>query len=191
MEEHEESTAGGPSAETDLEEAPGYRPRENPKVPKRPGLAAFLSIFPGIGHVYCGLYSRALMFFAAFLGSIQMIDSAGSPIFGMSLIFFWIFGLIDAYRQATLMNLGYAADTGVAPAPRVGKPGQELLVTGVVLFSLGFLELLSRLGLWNWDLLADHAYLLLMVVGGWLVVNVLLSRRGARRKELSEALSDL
>ncbi|MCB1033155.1 MAG: hypothetical protein KDD47_04900 [Acidobacteria bacterium] len=195
MEEHEPSNHSE-SADTAAEasfaqRAPlPNRPPPAPAMRKSPGLAVVLSMFPGLGHVYCGLYSRALMFFAAFVGSIQMIGSAGAPMFGLALAFFWLFGVVDAYRQATLMNLGYATDLGIARAPQAGKPGQEILITGVVLFSLGLLELLSRLRIWDWELLVDHAYLLLMVVGAWLVATVLLRRRKAAQEELIQAFPE-
>lgn len=210
MEEHDESTDAGneeapasppaapppppePAATASAAAAPDRSPdlrAAAPRLHKSPGLAAFLSFFPGLGHVYCGLYSRALMFFAAVAGSIHLIDSVNSPVFGLSLVFFWSFGAIDAYRQASLINLGLATDVGVAEGARTGKPGQETLVVGIVLFSLGFLELLSRLRIWDWDFLAEHAYLLLMAVGGWLIVAGLRRHKKAQQEAPASLPSD-
>ena len=45
-----------------------------PPLPKRPLLAAFFAFFPGLGHVYNGLYQRAITFFALFKRSMPPLS---------------------------------------------------------------------------------------------------------------------
>jgi len=70
---------------------------------KNPNLAAFLSLFPGLGNVYNGLYMRGITFFLVIVSLIAIVVE-NHPLFGMAIAFFWLFNVIDAYRQAALIN---------------------------------------------------------------------------------------
>ena len=60
---------------------------------KSPGLAGILSgIFPGLGHLYLGLYQRSFKVAAAFVGCIWIVSTGFmnghlTPIFGMGIAF--------------------------------------------------------------------------------------------------------
>jgi hypothetical protein len=56
---------------------PALPPAAGPyvRLPKSPGLAAFLSLFPGLGQVYNGQIARAFVFFFAWVGSIYLTAS--------------------------------------------------------------------------------------------------------------------
>src|SRR6266542_4351646 len=82
---------------------------------KSPGLAGFLSVFPGLGHLYLGLYQRAFAFAGGFCLLI-FFNSHGriAPLSGPATAFVWFFAIIDAVRQAHAINRGYVAQGGFA-----------------------------------------------------------------------------
>src|SRR5260221_2314510 len=77
---------------------------------KSPGLAGFLSIFPGLGHLYLGLYQRAFAFAGAFCLLI-FFNSHGriAVLSGPATAFLWFFAIIDAVRQAKAINRGFVS----------------------------------------------------------------------------------
>jgi hypothetical protein len=114
---------------------------------KSPGLAGFLSVFPGLGHLYLGLYPRAFTVGGAFALSI-MLTSHGraGEFFGPIIAFIWFFGIIDAVRQAKAINGGYVETGGLASEKALMKAreGTSSLTWGVILVGLGTLWLLDR-----------------------------------------------
>ncbi len=125
---------------------------------KSPGLAGFLSMFPGLGHLYLGLYQRAFAFGGAFIFSISMASHRGE-FFGPLIAFIWFFAIIDAVRQAKAINRGYAIESGFASAPALRKAGEGTgaLTWGVILVGMGTLWLADRyLDLERfWDVVGD------------------------------------
>jgi hypothetical protein len=122
---------------------------------KSPGLAGVLSaIFPGLGHLYLGLYQRAFKVAAVFVGCIWLITvnfmgGHMTPLFGMGIAFIWFFGIIDAVRQAKAINTsGYVDAGGLAPAEatvlRRTTESMAGLTWGVILVGIGALWLLDR-----------------------------------------------
>lgn len=112
---------------------------------KSPALAGFLSMFPGLGHLYLGLYQRAFAFAGAFIIFIGMAHRRGE-FFGPLIAFVWFFAIIDAVRQAKAINRGYAAEGGFAGARQLRKSaeGTGALTWGVILVGLGVLWLADR-----------------------------------------------
>lgn len=112
---------------------------------KSPGLAGFLSMFPGLGHLYLGLYQRAFAFAGAFVIGIGLAHNRGE-FFGPMIAFIWFFAIIDAVRQAKAMNLGYVAESGFAPRQQLRRAaeGTGALTWGVILVGLGTLWLIDR-----------------------------------------------
>ncbi|MGE5278981.1 MAG: hypothetical protein ACM3SU_18460 [Acidobacteriota bacterium] len=145
-----QSTAQPAGAPTPPPPAPPVAPAAVPPViveRKSPGLAGFLSMFPGLGHLYLGLYQRAFAFGGAFILGIAMASHRrGGEFFGPLLAFVWFFAIIDAVRQAKAINRGYATESGFAPAPvlRRAAEGTASLTWGVILFGLGALWLADR-----------------------------------------------
>jgi hypothetical protein len=119
---------------------------------KSPGLAGVLSaIFPGLGHLYLGLYQRSFKIAAAFVGCIWVVSSGFmnghlAPVFGLGIAFVWFFGIIDAVRQAKAINGGYVETGGLASEKALMKAreGTSSLTWGVILVGLGTLWLLDR-----------------------------------------------
>ncbi|HYG65820.1 MAG TPA: DUF5668 domain-containing protein [Thermoanaerobaculia bacterium] len=136
---------------------------------KSPKLAALLSVFPGLGNIYNGLYLRGFTFFAIFMGLIGMAEH--EEVFVAAIMFFGLFNIIDAYRQATLINYGYAQDLGILDMPEVPKAGQGGIIAGVVLTLIGLFALLERFFSVNLEFLFDLWPAALMLIGLWLVVS--------------------
>src|SRR5215472_1786615 len=92
---------------------------------KSAGLAGFLSIFPGLGHLYLGLYQRAFGFAAAFCILIAF-NSHGrmAALSGPATAFVWFFAIIDAVRQAKAINAGRLSEGGLAPQPQLRRASQ-------------------------------------------------------------------
>jgi hypothetical protein len=121
---------------------------------KSPGLAGVLSaIFPGLGHLYLGLYQRAFKVAAAFVGciwliSIHFMGGHLAPLLGMGIAFVWFFGIIDSVRQAKAINSGYVDAGGLAASERTVVPrareSMAGLTWGVILVGIGALWLLDR-----------------------------------------------
>ena len=120
---------------------------------KSPGLAGILSgIFPGLGHLYLGLYQRSFKVAAAFVGCIWIVSTGFmnghlTPIFGMGIAFIWFFGIIDAVRQAKAINSGYVEAGGLASEKTLTAARREStssLTWGVILVGIGSLWLLDR-----------------------------------------------
>lgn len=162
---------------------PGEPARAGERLPfqKNPALAGFLSLFPGMGNIYNGLYLRGLTFFLIVAGLIGTVNEGGPEIFGFAIAFFWIFNVIDAYRQATLINYGYAQDLGIEDRPKHPKASQGGLAAGVILVLIGLVALLDRWFVIDLAWLFDLWPVALLLVGGWLIWGSLRERRKPRQ----------
>ncbi|MBN1426493.1 hypothetical protein JXA88_18240 [Candidatus Fermentibacteria bacterium] len=116
-------------------------------VRKSPGLAALLSLMPGMGQVYLGFYRHGFAYMGIVALLITILNAGvGSleALFGFSLSFFWIYNMIDAHRLAKMLNRamerGEELDIG-API-KLPETGGSLF-GGVVLIIVGLLLLLN------------------------------------------------
>ena len=125
---------------------------------KSPGLAGFLSIFPGLGHLYLGLYQRAFAFAGAFCILI-FFNSHGriAHLSGPVTAFVWFFAIIDAVRQAKAINRGALPEGGFAPEPQLRRSseGTGALTWGVILVGLGVLWILDRTLIIDWSFMEE------------------------------------
>ena len=115
---------------------------------KSPGLAGFLSLFPGLGHLYLGLYQRAFAFAGAFCLLI-FFNTHGhrlTVLSGPATFFLVVFAIIDAVRQAKAINAGRLTEGGWAPEEQIRRASQGTagLTWGVILVGLGSLWLIDR-----------------------------------------------
>ena len=152
----------------------------SPLRAKNPLLAAFLALFPGIGHVYNGLYLRGVCFFLL-AASLMQITSRGSDMMGFAVAFVWLFNVLDAYRQATLINYGLAQDLGLTDRPRRAGTLHEGLAAGVLFFVIGLIALLDRFFAIDFELLFSAWPVVLMALGAWLVWGAVRDERRADR----------
>lgn len=114
-----------------------------PFVKKRssPFLATVLSLIcPGLGAAYNGQTSKALIYFAVFVGLFQMaILTGGMPLFVFGFLGMWLFAAIDSYRTAQLIRSGITPDAAedlivkrISGNPKLW--GIALLTLGVLFF---------------------------------------------------------
>jgi hypothetical protein len=178
--ENWQTAAAAPATEP---QAPVLSAAEPPLVVrKNPYLAALLSLFPGMGNVYNGLYLRGMTFFLVIASLIGIIDrghSRGEPIFAFAIAFFWLFNVIDAYRQATLINYGYAQDLGLTDLPRYPRASQGGLIAGILLTLIGLFALADRYLDIRLDWIFDLWPFALVAGGLWLIWATIRDRRRA------------
>ncbi len=145
---------------------------------KNPALAGILSfLVPGLGQMYVGLTWRGAAFFlievAIFALTINHEDDLA--ILLPTLFFVWLFGILDAYRQATLANYGFGSQQEV-PEPISG------LLPGILLMVIGLYGALREYFDIDLSIVLDHWPILLMAFGAWLIFKTL-RERGASLAE--------
>ena len=153
----------------------------SPVTRKNPGLAALLSIFPGMGNIYNGLYVRGMTFFLVIASLIGIVNRRHheEEMFVFAIFFFWLFNVIDAYRQATLINYGYAQDLGLTDLPRYPRARQGGLIAGILLTLIGLFSLADRYFSISLDWLFDLWPFALVAGGLWLIWGTIRDRRRA------------
>lgn len=137
-----------------------------PQAPsKNPAAAGFLSVIPGLGHVYLGLYQRAVIFFAVWVVVIS-IAPRGPGAAGLMIPFWWFFVLIDAVRQAKAINATGAPESNLLPNEKPMNFSASLTF-GVFLVLIGGFFLLERYVRIDLSFLWDLWPVLLIAFGAW------------------------
>jgi TM2 domain-containing membrane protein YozV len=116
---------------------------------RSPSAAVFLSLLPGLGHIYVGQATKGFLIGLTFFLTIHLTSEASGP-FGVLIPFLVFYAMVDAHRTAVEVNRIVAA--GGTP-PR----GPELAVTkwwGYVLIGLGVLFTLENFDLFDFDWIA-------------------------------------
>jgi hypothetical protein len=150
-------------------------------TPRRsPGVAAILAFFPGLGHLYLGLYQRGIAFFLTFAASIWLAHHSD---LGILIPFVWFFNVIDAYRQANLIN--QCGATGVMPEPLELPKSRSSLGFGVFLTLLGLLLLYNQFYPLDLTFLVDWWPMLLVLAGVYMLTKHFLEQRKQRESELT------
>ena len=155
-----------PAAPPPLPPAPAVAAAPYVQLPKSPGLAAFLSLFPGLGQVYNGQIARAFVFFFGFVGSIYLTASGHEFPFAFVIPFVYLFNIIDAWKGATSINRRFLGGDGES---RTEEENVESPIWGGSLVVIGLLVLLSNMGWLDLDRLARWWPLLLIAVGGYFI----------------------
>jgi TM2 domain-containing membrane protein YozV len=158
-----------------LPPAPAMGPAAAPylRLPKSPGLAAFLSLFPGLGQVYNGQIARAFVFFFAFVGSIYLTANGHEFPFAFVIPFVYLFNMIDAWKSANAVNARFL---GGRTEPEEDS-AVESPVWGATLVGIGLLVLLNNLGWLDLDRLARWWPLVLIAVGAYFIYASAQSRK--------------
>jgi hypothetical protein len=134
------------------------------RLPKSPGLAAFLSLFPGLGQVYNGRIARAVLFFFGFVGSIYL-TSEGHPFpFAFAIGFVYLWNMIDAWKGANAINARFLGGRTEPDEDAVESP-----VWGASLALFGVLILFNNLGWLDLERLARWWPILLIAIGAYFV----------------------
>lgn len=150
-----------------------YESRSRGRGSKSPLLAAFFSLIPGLGNVYNGLYARGFVFFLLVVSLFYTVvdygsETGGGPALALlipSMVFVWLFNIFDAYRQATLINVGGAqASPDLLEQSRSGT-----LAAGVALFVLGLYGLLEQFFDIDLTVILDYWWIGVMALGAWMI----------------------
>ena len=140
---------------------------------KSPGLAGFLSCFPGLGHLYLGLYQRAFAFGGAFF-FLCFLNSHGrmQPIAGLTTFFVIVFAIVDAVRQAKAINRGFVSESGFATEAQIRKvsEGTGSLTWGVILVGLGSLWIIDRYVDVDWSFMEEWGGPVALILLGLILV---------------------
>jgi hypothetical protein len=120
-----------------------------PFVKKRtsPIVALILSfICPGLGAAYNGQTSKALVYFAIFIGLFQMAILSGMAIFVFGFLGMWVLAALDSWRTAQMIRDGVTPNGAedIIVQRFAGNPklwGILLLVIGGLFFLQNFLNL--------------------------------------------------
>ncbi len=170
MEDNVVRTDSGVDAPQPARSSPSY---QGSGRKRSPALAAFLSFFPGLGHIYNGEIGKALAFFGAFATCIFVMSetNGGSVFFGLSVPFIVFYNMIEAYRSAERINL--QALSGI---DTVDEPASNRL-WGWALVAMGGVLLMHNLGLFRFEWVAKLWPLILIAAGFALLRGTLFGDR--------------
>ena len=121
---------------------------------RSPAAAFWLSLLPGVGHVYVGQPTKGLVLIVSVASAIYLASEGAGAFVGIIIPFLWIFSMIDAHRSAVELN--HLVDTG-QPLPTQTEVfafskwwGWALIVVGVVFTvdNYGWFEIDWILDLW-------------------------------------------
>lgn len=148
---------------------------------KSPGLAVLFSFFPGLGHLYLGLYERAIVFFTCFFMVIYLSDRGAN--LGMLIPFVWFFCLFDAYRQTQILN----ASGEVTMPPTHRQKGRGGLGFGVFLTVVGAILLIDKFFPLDLDWVATWWPVILIAIGVYLIASFYNDRQKRQRESYEDS----
>ena len=189
--ETDQSTAGAAAGGTaDAPPPPGAAEPPSPQaaagqITARHVVTVILALLPGLGHLYNGLYMRGVKFFLAALASVYLATEVGLA--GMAVAFVWLFNMIDAYRQATLIEGGHVPDLGVHDEAKAMPAGRSGLLWGVGFFVVGFLLLLDYTLDYDMDRVWEFWPVGLLAIGAWLMIGAWLQWRRKQAESQDDA----
>ena len=138
------------------------------KQRKRPGLAAFLSLVPGGGALYNGNWLKALGQLLIFVLLVSMADrgiGAGDElVFGLFIVGFYIFQIVDSYNEA-------ASCLEPLPAAAGARPEKLSLFWAIVVLILGIVFQLANLDFFSYRQVVKFWPVLLIAFGIKIVFN--------------------
>lgn len=118
-----------------------------PYVKKRtsPIIATLLSLIcPGLGAAYNGQTTKALVYFAVFVGLFQFaVITGGAPVFVFGFLGMWFFSALDSWRTAQMIRSGVTPD--VAEDILVRRFSGNPKLWGGILALLGLAFLFQRI----------------------------------------------
>lgn len=156
----------------------GPPPASYVRLPKSPGLAAFLSLFPGLGQVYNGQIARAFVFFFAFVGSIYLTASGHEFPFAFVIPFAYLFNVVDAWKGASAINARFLGGKAEPEDEATESPAW-----GASLVAIGLLVLFNNLGWFDLERLARWWPLVLIAVGAYFVYASLRKRKAGESSD--------
>lgn len=146
------------------------------RPPKSPGLAGVLAFFfPfGVGPLYNGQYSKALVHFLIFSGLVTLMTTGeGQPFLGLCMAGFLFYQLIDSVQVAKNINrkalTGEEMEPDIEEIPQMIKSGS--IFWGAALMFLGGILLLANFEIIDYDTLWDLWPVAVIVLGIKLIAD--------------------
>lgn len=134
-----------------------------------PGVACGLGFIPGLGAIYNGEYTKALIQVAIFGGLIAILNTdlsdASSAVFGVLLAAFYFYMPLDSYRVAK------ARQFGQTPPSYFGTGTSRRPTGAIILIALGVLFLLGNFGILRGQWIEKGWPVGLIVLGAWLLLR--------------------
>lgn len=134
---------------------------------KSPGVAAFLSLIPGLGSAYNGVVIKALVHFAVIVGLWEISDLFDSNFFWWGGFAFYVYSIFNAFQDAKRLNLGENLSAEDEKLKRLLREKTNIWGTGLI--GIGVLTILRWVlphsfitGLWPLLLIAMGVFLLFM-----------------------------
>lgn len=180
----QDAAAGGRAPDINVRPA-GPQRRDYFDDPRRksPMLALVLSAMPGLGQVYVGYYQQGFTNALIVAGLIGLLNSGAvgggaEPFFGLTLAFYWLYNVVDAWRRAVFYNNALA---GIAPGTIPSEEftmasGRGTLAGGIALVVVGVVLLGNTLFNIRLDWLEDWWPVAFIAVGAWLIYPSLRKR---------------
>lgn len=131
-----------------------------------PRRAALLAAVPGIGAVYNRQYTKGLVHVATWTGLIVLADR-GPDFFGLAVVSFWVFTIIDAYRSAQEILRRRLS----APSQQQTERGLNAPVWGGILILLGLLFFLDNMKIISFDFIQRFWPLAFVFLGLYLIYD--------------------
>jgi hypothetical protein len=178
--QHYEQQAQAPYGSPGGPGAPPPNPPQ-PRAPYAPDrgkksqfLAGLLSVFPGVGNIYVGFYTRGFVQVAVFIFCIVALSGGGNGggidvLFGLFMAFWWFFSLIDAVRCAGVYNQALLGGAGLPEMPaNLSIPTEGSKTWGLVLMVVGVVFFLNTKFDFSMDWLEEWWPMFLVGFGAWL-----------------------
>ncbi len=119
---------------------------------RSPAAAFWLSLIPGIGHVYIGQPAKGLLLIVSVASAIYLAAEGPGAFMGILIPFLWIFSMIDAHRSAVELN--HLIETGQQlPDPSEGFAFESWW--GWALVAIGVVLMVDNYGLFDIDWIED------------------------------------
>lgn len=138
-------------------------------IASSPGAALMLGFVPGLGAVYNGEYTKALIHIVVFIAIIAGLNSdvgdAGDTVLGLSLAGFIVYMALDAHRTAKAKALGQA------PPSSVESWGKDKPIGPLVLIVLGVIFLLNQFNYFSFHMLFRFWPVFLIGAGVLMILN--------------------
>jgi len=150
-----------------------------------PWVAFGLGWIPGLGAVYNGEYTKAIVFVAIFIGLVTLNSTgARQPLYGLMTGFFCMYMPIEAFITArrkaeSNRSSGAAPISATENSPIATEPGEatpaadqprRFPVNAIILIIIGGLFLLDTMGWLDMDRALDVGWpLILIAIGGYML----------------------
>lgn len=176
----EMGSGGAPQVPPPPTGSPGPPYVERSRYRKSPALAAFLSMFPGLGQVYVGYYTIGFLYVLIMASVITLLGSGSmrgiEPLLGIFLGFFWLYNIVDANRRANLYNRALEGNPDQLiddlPDPMPGP------VFGVGLIIFGVFALMGTWFDFDFRWMREAWPLIVIAAGVWITFRNRQERRG-------------